>query len=204
MNINEKNLLVTKAAITKEARQYANVMKITNEYTEATNGHIAVRVSLPFQIAVEELPEKLANETGNFESAVINTTGLDKIKVPKKSLPVLQQIYVKNGDGVKFSTFDLETMQTVEAKKAEITFPDIDKVFPSEQKETPVFQIAFDARLLKQLCEIIDKFKKGDNYAAFTFNFYKNDGAAECKAFCDGQTLTAAIMPMAISNIIKY
>lgn len=202
MNINEKNLLVTKAAITKEARPYANVMRITNEYTEATNGHIAVRVSLPFQVAVEELPEKLANETGNIENAVITTTGLDKIKVPKKSLPVLQQIYIKNGDGVKFSTFDLETMQTIEAKKAEITFPNIDKILPSKQKETPVFKIAFDARLLKQLWEIIDKFKKDENYAAFTFSFYKNDGAVECKAVSKGQTLTAAIMPMATTNII--
>lgn len=151
---NKTNLNVSK--LCDISRQYLG-LHVTNNYTEATDGHIAVRVE-----ALKQDPEDMPGCPGEFNQApieedfnvIINKDNAAKLlkSLPKSSLPIIDRktwVYSNDKEMIGFSMTDLESWNPLILRKEEATFPDIDAVLPKEDKQG--FEITLDANILSKL-----------------------------------------------------
>lgn len=172
----------------------------------ATDGHLLGIISPAVMPASEypAFPGRPAEEPA-LEPCTIPADELLKASkaVPKprrfNSFPILQHVYVNtaasnpNGSAT-FHTTDLETVQTITAKKLEGKFPTYQQVIP---KTEPVYRVCLDAVLLERVAKAAKKLKAGKTPAPIELEFHANHlGPVAFEVKGTEQTLTGLIMPM--------
>lgn len=162
MNINAANLKVGLAASTDPARTQINTIHITRGYTEATNGHMLARVSLPFQYDPEEVP--IMCPTGKAEDiipfavmakpamAIKPMKSNRRISMPCIDGNVFIDVTETNSNGTAaFSSTDLESTISPKLTKLDGDYPDTDKVIPTDE---PDFKVLVSIEHLQTLLTI--------------------------------------------------
>jgi len=179
-----------------------NIIHVTKEFTEITNGHYAVRVYAPYGDYVDSKAEDLPNVgegmgvKKDFESCVIAVNVAKEIEkaIPKmNTLPVLENAWITehtDKEHVEFCTTDLEITRPIRARVEDIKYPDIDNVQPKGQ---PEFKIAFNAEYMLKICQ---QFKRMD-IKTVAIDFFGENGVM--KIFgktTDMQKIEVLLMPM--------
>ena len=114
MLINKKNLAVAALASSDETRPALNCIRVTKEYTEATDGHAFARVSNP-KVEDDDFPVIPDFKRKGFKECFIPADQAAKLAklIPKgracRTLPILEHVQlVKDGDDIKAAVTDLE------------------------------------------------------------------------------------------------
>lgn len=200
--LNRHNLNIA-TLCSKNPQYYASVIQIRKDRTEATDGHLLIRVDTP-SLSEQEAPiiEGFAG-TEDFEPFTI--TGKDALTIskaiPKHNLPILQNAFVGAQTNVNgsayFATTDLERPQLLNIPKTEGRWPDTDQVVPHIDKAD--LTISFNAELLSNLLKTMASISD-DKDKTVTFRFTTNVSAAriDCDNTETGQHVTGVIMPMKV------
>lgn len=200
MNINVSNLKVGLAASNDETKKAFQSIHVTKDYTEATNGTIMARVSLPHQYESEDIP------------SCVQTSAADKLEpflVPAKAMmkirPLTQkrkcsriscldgQLYVdvektNQNCNAKFFSSDIESTICTELQKADYYYPDIDRVIPDG---TPLFHASYRIEYLETLLAIA----KSVGSERIMLDLHDPKRPLVLSAEKDGQSFTGLIMP---------
>ena len=200
---NKTNLNVSKLCDT--SRHYLG-LHVTNNYTEATDGHIAVRVE-----AMKQDPSDMPGCPGEINqspieedfSVIISKDNAVKLlkSLPKSRLPAIDQktwVYSNDKEMIGFSMTDLESWTPLILRKEEAKFPDIDACLPKENKQG--FEITLDANILSKLANFYASncknsikliFHKQENGDPDPQGIIMFQGETE-----DDQTVSSLLMPM--------
>lgn len=207
MNLNTANLKVVAAASNDDIRRNLNGIHVTPHYTEATNGHILARVSLPTQYEPDELPVSCPTEAAeNLKPFIIPTSGVKGLKTFKArsrygSIPCLEDtLYIDvketnlNGHA-KFAATDREQTITPIIRKIDAEYPETERIMPTEEES---FHISLDANYMITLLEIAKGVLNGPRNTKVEFWAYgKNKPFKITAANSDtGQSMTALVMPL--------
>ena len=170
MNINSANLKVGLAASTDELRRNLMGIHVTSNHTEATNGHIAARVTMPIQVEVDDVPKQCVTlDKQHITPFIIPSSGVKSLKTFKvKRLPSLNDtLFVDvektnlNGQAY-FTATDLEQTSAPVITKIEGEYPDLDRVMPSEE---PTYRVGFNVDYLITLLTIAKTMSTVNNNA---------------------------------------
>lgn len=96
-------------------------------------------------------------------------------------------------DRAMFSINDICRQEILRARKLEGQFPDVDRVFPAP--DTAKAMLVMNPELLGGVLNAVRKFGK-NRAASITLRFFGYDKPLTVTCNADGQTFTAAIMPM--------
>ncbi len=159
MNLNIANLKVGLAASTDATRPNLCTIHITPEGTEAMDGHILAKVSLPRQFEPDHVPSVIKTvEAEYLEPFLVPAKTLMTLKPFKsKTLPVLDStifidIEKTNANGsAQFGMSNLDVTLTPAIQKIDAEFPDTERVIPNGK---PVRTVYFDADLMVRLLNI--------------------------------------------------
>ena len=183
----------------KEGKYYQNGVHVTNEYTEVTNGHYAVRVSTPKdgKEMVSEFPLLNGKEPVELEEdgCIISSKFAKAVgdAIPKNlSLPVLQNTVAveSKGDDIEFAVTDLDVTRFLRGRKIDSKFPDIDAVIHKEDGE---FVISVDP---DYLIKVMQQYKKMKIKTA-RFDFYGQNSAIKITGKDDKeQKCLSILMPV--------
>lgn len=199
MNINKLNLEVGHCASKEESRYHLSNIHFTQEYTEASNGHILARITYPIQFDPADLPENIKTKPKEeIKDFLIPLSGVKEIKFQKKvNIPCLADVYVdvdetNNNGNAKFISTDLQTTPITEIKKIDGEFPDSNQIFPTQE---PVFEICLDPSYLEIFCKITKEFGK---HPHVKLTFYNIDSPVLVESYNQDtkQNFTGLIMPM--------
>ncbi|MDP1813221.1 MAG: hypothetical protein Q8K92_02110, partial [Leadbetterella sp.] len=178
----KKKLLLNKSSLdvvefaSKEQNRYPAIkgLHITENFVEATNGQILIRLSHPKFADPDDFPVTPGEPFDEINFILLNES-LKGIKVPTKiHLPILSNVCLsKEGEMINVSTTDLQTMRTVKIKPEEGEFPDtenfLDKSIDIENNdEWKMFTVNSD--LLKTLANYVSK-RDGRDQIPITFWF---------------------------------
>lgn len=139
---------------------YGDSLHITKEYTEVTNGHYLVRVYIPVDNNVDELPDCGYDVAEDFNGRVISTKLAKDVEdsIPKSChIPILKNAWItKNTTDkkIEFCTNDLEVVKPIISNVEESKYANTEAVIP---KETPEIDIGFDP---DYMIKILQQFKK--------------------------------------------
>lgn len=207
MNINTANLKVGLAASKDESRKYIQTIHFTSKFTEATNGHILARVSLPAnQYPVHEIPASCpTDDAGKIIPFSVMAAPAMKIKTMKQknkysSIPCLEDaLYIDvtatNANGsARFSATDRETTITPELQKVEGDFPELDRVIPNTETEKPCFSANFKIGSLETLLTIA----KSTGAEVVTIYGLGDYRPMKIEAGANGQDFVGVIMPVRV------
>lgn len=201
---NKTNLNVSK--LCDISRQYLG-LHVTNNYTEATDGHIAVRVE-----ALKQGPEDMPGCPGKFDQSPIeedfnvmisrdNAAKLLKSLPKSPALPIIDGktwVYSNDKEMIGFSMTDLESWNPLIVRKEDAKFPDIDACLPKEDKQG--FEITLDANILSKLANFYASncknsikliFHKDENGGMDPSGIIMFQGETE-----DQQAVSSLLMPM--------
>jgi hypothetical protein len=199
MNLNTANLKVAMAASTDACKLSIQNIHVTQTYTEATNGAIFARVSLPLQFDCGDVPAVCPTlPAEHIKPFLVPAAAAMKIKPLKcKRLPILDGVlYVdvaatnQNGSA-RFVSTDTESVISPELYKVDANFPDVNRVIP---KDDPSFHVKLTIGHLETLLQIAKA--TGSEYV--TVDGFGKSGSAfplVLKAEKDGQTFLGVIMP---------
>jgi hypothetical protein len=179
----------------------------TPEYTEATDGHRAVRISYPEQLNADDLPSDVkTGPVADIKPFLIPAKSAKDItfnKAGRKNpLPFMTQSFVDvdatnaNGDASFYST-NLESKSNPVIRKVDAQYPNVDKVWPTELGI--VLQIAVDPNYLAELAEIAATLTKDARDPCMLLTFYSPNSPIRLQArnFEDpNQRMDAVLMPM--------
>jgi DNA polymerase III sliding clamp (beta) subunit (PCNA family) len=170
MNINSANLKVGIAASTNELRRNIMGIHVTSGYTEATNGHIAARVTMPIQIEADDVPKQCPTlDKQHITPFIIPSSGVKSLKTFKvKRFPSLNDtLFIDvektnlNGQAY-FTATDLEQTSAPVITKIEGEYPELDRVMPSDE---PTYRVGFNVDYLITLCTIAKTMSTENNNA---------------------------------------
>ena len=205
MNINTANLMVGKAAGTELSRPGIMGIRVTATHTEATNGHILARVTLPEQFPPEDLPAAIKTEDAEYlEPFTIPAKPAMAIKPFKMkkytSIPCLDgTIYVDvektnvNGTAI-FSATDRETTINPIIEKIQDQYPDTDRVIPNFEGEDGLFHTRLNITYLETLLAIAKA--TGSEYVTFDGRGGEFQPVVLKTENRDGQKFLGIIMPV--------
>jgi len=136
MNLNKANLAVAAAASIDLSRPNINSIHITDKFTEATNGPILARVSLPYQFDPGNVPFSCPTDKATeINPFIIPAKSAVTIKLPKhRTLPMCNDTLFVDvektnlSEGAYFNATDLTSMISPMIKKIDSDYPDIDQI----------------------------------------------------------------------------
>ncbi len=202
MLLNKFSLAVASIASKEESRYSLPAIHVTKAHTEATNGHIALRVTHPAQ-NLENYPEvgqkPLAEDfTETLVSADDAKSALKNVP-QEKSLTMLNHAHFgQNGtpDSFEIVTSDLSQVKRINCQKVEGKFPDINLVIPSASQRRAV-TVALNAKslieLLKPLCAMSDEHNHCVEFTVYSPNTVVK---IESRNIATGQNGMGLIMPL--------
>jgi len=119
---------------------------VTPEFTEATNGHLLVRLPKP-DADPNDYPTIEGTEPDAPDDVILPVEALKGWKIPKaNTIPILAYLRLTSHNGaVDLASTDLETARVNRVQPIEGEFPKIDRVIPKDRK--PAF--AFSPKALK-------------------------------------------------------
>lgn len=184
-----------------ETRAILTGVRITSERIEATDSYRLARITPKNSITADDFPRfpdgSVATGTISEHGITVDAKALKRSlgNVPRsrRSLPVLNRIAVKpSGNHVLLTTTDLSLTSSETSRLIDGSFPDIDKLLPSEQ---PVSTITFNAEFLKQVAKAFQDF--GGRHAIVTVDVFSELKPARFSATDeDGTEMVAILMPV--------
>lgn len=197
--------MVGKAASIDPTRENLNSIHVTAAHTEATNGHILARVSLPKQFSCDDLPATIKTEDAEYiEPFIVPAKAAMQMKPFKvKNIACLDNsIFIDvektNINGVaRFAMTNIDVTVTPELAKIDAVFPDCDRVIPMKK---PDFQVDLNIAYLETLLAIAKS--TGAEVITLRGNLPENDPTFVSNkpiiltAENDGQKFTGVIMPI--------
>ena len=203
---NKSNLAVV-AALSKT--HYAKSVFFSDKGTVATDGHIAVSVSMPENAAelIKDAPlvgGKIPTiEVGEFEVSGDNIKTLTKSLKGRPRFPLLDNAFViKDGDEKRLVATDLENVVSVPAREPEDYrkgMRDLNNLRPGGK---PTLRIALGGELLARFVDIFNKAIADGYDKEIIFSIWDKDHAivAEAKRAETGQTILGMIMPRCLKE----
>lgn len=211
MLLNKHNLKLVAVASEDELRPALQGLHVTDEHTEATDGHILFRMSLPSYVKDDDFPkvkgfEVKKSDGADFTIPTDAAVQLSESLPTKSAMPILGYVQIDpavEGGVAKYirvATTDTDVERINRIRLIDVPYPKTDNLFSTDE---PAFRIKFNpallAKALKVAAEFQDKFlpeiileipqpKDGDKWG---------HGALVIRAKNEqGQELTGLVMPM--------
>jgi len=165
MKVFNKNNFMIHLLAPKDTAHYQSCIRITNDFTEVTNGHYLLRVS-----SKEEKKENLP-EIDNLKSSkrkIDTIISADSAKEIEKAIPkkhwnaILNNVWIgqnTNKETIEFISTDLDTWKPVIARKRIEKYPNTDKIIADKLKDKPSAEICFSSTYMEQICQ---QFRKAE------------------------------------------
>lgn len=193
---------ITAFASTETSRCVLNGLHFTENYTEACNGGMLIRVPYSLLEASEFPPVKAAGP--ELKDCIIPSAAIkESIKNAgnNNSLPVLNTVHVStNGDArATLATTDLDNERTLRPKLIEGDYPKTDQVIPDF---VPTVAISLGADYLAVIANYARKHAKGGGAGGPAVNLEFADGTSPVRfsiTLADGRKATGVLMPMRLS-----
>lgn len=191
---------ITSFASTDSARYVLNGVHCTQDYTEACDGMLLIRVPYATIPAGDFPPVKAAGP--ELKDCIIPSKAIvESIKNAGRNstLPVLNMVHVStNGDDrATLATTDLDNERTLRPKLIEGKYPDTEQVIPVW---APTLTISLGAELLATIAAYAKKHgKDGDAKGGSAINLEFKDTLSPCRfsiTLEDGRKATGVLMPM--------
>ena len=201
MKVFNKNNFMIHLLAPKDTAYYQHNIRITNDFTEVTNGYYLLRVS-----SKEEKKENLP-ETDNLKPSkrkidtIISANSAKEIEkaIPKKHWnPILNNVWVgqnTNKETIEFISTDLDTWKPVIARKCiEVKYPNTDKIMTDKLKDKPSAEICFSPTYMEQICQ---QFRKAE-IGMIKLSFYGANKAMKLEGtkIESNQKITVILMPI--------
>ena len=160
MLYNENNLAVARIASKGNGlKPVLESVMFTKDKTIATDSYRLVEISTPKNAKVSEFPKvDGVSAMQGCSPFLVNAKMLkEKVKIPKKtSLPILGHVAVKHihDNRIEFYTTDGSNADIQNVARINDTFPDYEKIFPTEK---PLAEVEVNGELLAGLLEIMSK-----------------------------------------------
>jgi len=206
-HITREALTVAKAASTDPVRANLRGVHLRPDgATEATDGHVMMRWTPSDAVDLADfprlpgiVPDELpgippAGVILPLELATDLAKGIARAsKANKGRLPILNGAVMAECNGaLRFVCTDLDTTTQHVGRPLEGPFPDTDRIAP---KGAPKLRIAFDAALLKRVCEAAIAVSDTEQHA-LVFDFRTDVGAAAFRVNGEAGQLSGLIMPL--------
>ena len=201
MILNRTNLELAAFASDDETRPALRSVHIGRGYTEATDGHVMMRVAIP-DLDANEFPSIEGMDcTSNGKEALIPADAAKTMAkaIPRKStLPILQNLVWDARDStdteLKFAVTDLDTVQRFNPRPVEGPYPPVDNVIP---KDNRVFQFSVNASKLAKALAFVAKHTEDFQNNRVRLTFYGPNRAVRLDAKSkDGQQIIGLVMPL--------
>lgn len=206
--LNKKNLDICR--LSPGDVEHNSGLHITEKFTEITNGHYVVRVSIVKQDSVE-LPKSKLHKP-------LKRKRIDCIIEKKTAEKVMKMISGRGGEyrswenfawigqntdakNTEFITSDLETFNTIVEKRNGKKFPDVNKLMKSQGlTRKGKTRIAFNPEYMKKICEQFGK----TGVRSIKLTFYNENKAIKLEGLGGDQEITALLMPMKLDRDSSY
>lgn len=177
------------------------VLRITPEGTQATDGHLLVKVSAPKTQQPMLFPPMTGIEAAEWFTpfCIDRETALRIAKsIPTKGEPETRMVAVDtntevNGDAI-MAWNELLRESIVRSKKIEHEYPQLDRVIP--EKDRAKITVCVNPYLLAALASAFERFAKTQGALQVVIRLYGPDKGIRFDAEGDGQEITAVLMPM--------
>ena len=184
MKLNKANLSAV-AAFAGEpyvSRFSLAAVRITNEDTQATDGHTLIRVTLPDGKGDLEAPLTLDASIAKQIGDNLKSSEYANLRDFPSGAMVSLNARIETPNGIVFP------VDNYAAKK----FPNVESVMPTKD---PTLVMKFNPKRLRALMDAFVEFQDGIQWPQVTISFYESTEAIklECK---NGQTMTALLMPL--------
>lgn len=198
MLINKRNLVIATLASRDETRPALNYVRVTKEYTEATDGQVFARVSNS-KIEDDDFPVVKGFKYNELDKCLVPANrAIELVKMIPKSptLPILKHMqFAKDGNNVKVAVIDTDlvtsTIIRIRQDHKEI-FPDCDKIMPTEKPKATVY---VNAKLLIQLLKLAAEYDKAGQHEV-AIEFRAPHEALVVKTDDPEQTFYGLVMPL--------
>jgi len=156
-----------------DTRYFLNAVRCTPGVVEATNGHLAVRMTDRAPFADGDFPIVPGTESHAAPVLIPAEAVTSALKaMPKKStLAILQTAFVgKAGEAVTLTTTDLQARQTITIDTADRTFPDFARVTPKMATDTTVdcLSVKLGVEVLETLLKALKASQTGQRQPTVT------------------------------------
>jgi len=200
MLLNRTNLELADFASKDETRPALRSVHVGKGYTEATDGHAMMRVTIPEVDSLAFPSIEGMDCTSNGKEALIPVDAAKMMAkaIPRKStLPIIQHLAWDARDStdteLKFAVTDLDTVQRFNPRPIEGPYPTVDNVIP---KDNRVFQIGVNAAILAKALAFIGKHSSSvDKQVRLTFYGPSKAIRLDAKSE-DGQEIVGLVMPL--------
>ncbi|MCL6578016.1 MAG: hypothetical protein K6T73_01335 [Candidatus Bathyarchaeota archaeon] len=181
--LNQYSLNLVTFARSDENLSHLDGIHVINEYTEATDGYILVRLTNP-NLDPNEFPETPGYGFEEKINYILPKDDLKNVKpVKKSSYSILSHVCLSHENGmVLLSTTDLSSMQTVKVRPTDAQYPETENVIDNsieDPNDKSWIKFSLDAHLLKKLCDYVSKTSK--NLAPITFWVKDGESALQFK-----------------------
>jgi len=199
---NKSNLAVV-GALSKD--HFCKSVFFSKDGTLATDGHIAVSVSLPSSYGehIKDAPlfggRSATADIPEFEVDGESVKSIIKAIPKNGNFPIMRNAFViEDEDGTKLVTTNggaqMGVWKTEVHESYRPAMRDLSKYAPEGE---PVFSVCLNGHLLARLTEILNKAVDNSYATPLTFSFWAKDKAikVEAKNIESGQDITGLIMP---------
>lgn len=198
MLLNKASFATLHAVSDEETRYTLKAIHITETHTEATDGHILVRVSHP-EVNESNFPvvEGMPPSNGAWKPALLDKATAVAVKkaLPReRSMVILNHAQVRaNGEGLAIAVTDLDRPQVFKPRPSTGNFPNTETFLLKPCEPQAVF--TFNPDLLAALLKSAKEFGAGGN-TTVKLTVYGPDKAVRLEARNDeNQTWEALLMP---------
>ncbi len=178
-----------------------NAIRVTGEFTEATDGKVLVRVGLPNEDPSDYPVIDGVPRNGDNPDVLIRqdqASALAKAIVRKTTLPILQHAVISvDGDKVIGATTDLGK-QTILPTAGELrvngNYPDTDAVIPPEDR--PAVKVPVNAKILLQVLKYLVRYTEYPHQVTIEAPMKTSEALRLTAKTKHGQPVMALIMPL--------
>lgn len=199
MKLFNKNNFMIHSLVPKDSAHYQRI-RITDDFTEVTNGHYLLRVS------TKEEKKEVVPETDNLKplKGKINTSiSADSAKEIEKAIPkkhwqeILNNTWVgknTNNETIEFISTNLDTWKPVIARKCTEKYPNTDALIAVNLTDKPSAEICFSPKYMEEICQ---QFRKAE-ISMVKLSLYGPNKTMKIEGtkIEGGQKITVLLMPM--------
>ena len=202
--LNRLNCLPARFVAKKTSRQELERVNITKDYTEATDGYIAIRVTRPSEFEAKDFPKGADTELLDEEEYQVDGKSLKDLEkeIPKKSSdPILcNAVEVGAKEGVAAMQFvnpeHTEVIGNKFMKKYQEHYPNLNPLLEAG-REAEGIEVKVNPAFLETIVKAMKDFQKGESAPYMTIKVSAKDKAVYfVSKRKDGQEAEALAMPI--------
>jgi DNA polymerase III sliding clamp (beta) subunit (PCNA family) len=162
--INKHNISAVLPAISNEESRYTmRAIHITEQFTEATDGHRAIRVSNPADADPKDFPCVPGFTPNGFKEGLLSLDAAKQLvkAFPKRCghMPILNHAAVTtHDDKLQLAVTDLDNPQVFNPRPITGNFPDVQRVVDDAKAKCTTFEITLGPEYLADMALAAHKF----------------------------------------------